>query len=174
MTNLAKIISISAFVLLMIPSLGMTNTVINNDTTRSTDGIEELDNLFNKFQKSDAIYQDLNTNYFEYVNFSLEHRKRVLTWQYFSTIIIFCVVVLIVVTGLFLSYFHFKRSLITQDNSETELELSKSGFKIRSSVIGILILTISIAFFYLYLTHVYEIKEIKPIDVEMLKPVSDY
>jgi len=98
----------------------------------------------------------------------LNHRRKVLNWQYHSSIIIFFVVILIVLTGLILSYLHFKRSLVTNENAETELEISKSGLKVRSSIIGIIILVISIAFFYLYLTHIYKIEEIKPIQTTEL------
>ncbi|MDZ7741246.1 MAG: hypothetical protein U5Q03_05725 [Bacteroidota bacterium] len=82
-------------------------------------------------------------------------------WQYYSSIVILGVVLLIVLTGLLLPYLHFRHSLKTNDSSETEISLGKSGFKVRSSIIGIIILVISVAFFYLYLAHVYEIEEVE-------------
>ena len=51
-----------------------------------------------------------------------------------------------------------KKSEDNQLGSGTNLELSASGIKVTSSVLGIIILAISIGFFYLYLAHVYPIK----------------
>jgi hypothetical protein len=42
----------------------------------------------------------------------------------------------------------------------TELEISKSGVKVSSPILGVIILVISLAFFYLYLVYVYPIEEI--------------
>jgi hypothetical protein len=43
---------------------------------------------------------------------------------------------------------------------ETEFSLSLSDVKVRSPVLGVIILTISLAFFYLYLVHVYPIRNV--------------
>ena len=43
---------------------------------------------------------------------------------------------------------------------ETELSLSLREVKVRSPVLGVIILTISLAFFYLYLVHVYPIRNV--------------
>jgi hypothetical protein len=41
----------------------------------------------------------------------------------------------------------------------TSIEAGKSGFKISSPVLGVIILTLSLAFFYLYLVHVYPVSD---------------
>ncbi|MDN3670709.1 hypothetical protein QWY93_15400 [Echinicola jeungdonensis] len=96
----------------------------------------------------------------EYKLFSLEHRKKVFNWQYYSSIIIFVTVLLIVYSGLILSFMHFRQSLKSDLDNETELEIGKTGIKVKSSIIGIIILLISVSFLYLYLAHVYQIKEV--------------
>lgn len=45
---------------------------------------------------------------------------------------------------------------------KNDLELSTTGVKVNSSVLGVIILVLSIAFFYLYIMYVYPIKYISP------------
>jgi hypothetical protein len=42
----------------------------------------------------------------------------------------------------------------------TQLEVSAKGVVVNSSVMGVIILALSLAFFYLYLVHVYPIKDV--------------
>ncbi|MFN0275300.1 MAG: hypothetical protein ACKVPJ_06125 [Chitinophagales bacterium] len=128
--------------------------------------------------------------YNSYYTGNLNHRENTFLWQYQSGKIIFWVVILIVIAGLIFSgmqfYITYKHmtgmikttnSLGTTDNTaeteqksvvpdaindmnKTDLSLSPEGLKINTSVIGLIILVISIAFFYLYLIHIYPIKEV--------------
>lgn len=115
---------------------------------------------------------------------SLQHRRRVFDWQHTSSIIIFWVVIIIVFIGLIFSGIQFYISMqsslaskkkrrtknaLTEGQPETvenpspevaEFEASLQGIKVKSSVLGIIILGISLAFFYLYLAHVYPISEV--------------
>ncbi len=83
-------------------------------------------------------------------------------------------VIIIVFFGLIFSGIQFYISLQTSlagkkaQNAEAapnpspevaEFEASLQGVKVKSSVLGIIILSISLAFFYLYLAHVYPIFE---------------
>jgi len=43
---------------------------------------------------------------------------------------------------------------------DTDLELSTTGVKVSSNILGVVILSLSLAFFYLYLAFVYPIQEI--------------
>ncbi|MGH7596078.1 MAG: hypothetical protein ACREOI_06975 [bacterium] len=115
---------------------------------------------------------------------SLQHRRRVFDWQHVSSIIIFWVVIIIVFVGLAFSGIQFYISMQSSlagskkrrpqsalaegqpENVESppaevaEFEASLQGIKVKSSVLGIIILGISLAFFYLYLAHVYPISEV--------------
>lgn len=93
----------------------------------------------------------------EVFRFTFNQNKKVFQWQYISSIIIFFVVVLIVLTGLFLSYLQFKKSA----ESNTKLEIGSSGIKIDTAVIGLAILTLSLSFLFLYLKYVYPISIVK-------------
>jgi hypothetical protein len=146
---------------------------------------------------------------------SLDYEKRIYEWQFFTTKIVFIVVIGLVLAGVFFSWTQFQYSLAvdraerrarsrllnlnrrkaatkaaaakatravanetkeadkddetkpadTSDdddssisNLDSELEASLSGLKVKTSMLGVLILTISFLFFYLFLQVVYPIK----------------
>jgi hypothetical protein len=104
-------------------------------------------------------------------DFAAMHQQRCFAWQFYSSIIIFIMVVFIVVMGLILSYKQFKltevqvKANISKPKSETteiasedtNIEISETGLKINTGVIGLAILFLSLAFFFLYLKYVYQI-----------------
>ena len=122
----------------------------------------------------------INSNYHNdsinlaYQKFNLIHWKRSFAWQYYSSIVIFILVVMIVLFGLYLSYSQFslvsnmikkneeRNDKIKLDTTNIEilkadLEIHKDGVKISTAVVGLVILVISIVFFFLYLKFVYPI-----------------
>ncbi len=115
-----------------------------------------------------AEYKRAMSAYYQYRVFGYEHRKNVFAWQSFSTKVTFWVVLMLVFSGIIFSGIQFYKSIKQgfaeggdlQGGSGTELELSTSGIKVTSPVLGVIILVISLAFFYLYLIHVYPIREI--------------
>jgi len=107
-------------------------------------------------------------SYYETYSEGMKHRTAVLNWQYRSAIVIFIIVLAIVAVGVYFAYIQFRMDIVrsrasqgTGDDARSELELSTSGIKVSSPVLGVIILAISIAFLYLYLVHVYPISEIK-------------
>lgn len=104
--------------------------------------------------------------------FAVAHQKRTFTQQYYSSIIIFIMVLAIVVMGLILSYKQFKlneeivrhsikekrENIDNGTNTEASLEVGKDGIKMNTAVIGLMILAISLVFFFLYLRFVYHIE----------------
>lgn len=82
--------------------------------------------------------------------------------QHWMTIVIFFIVSFLVLGGFYLSYLQFKSDTIREIDSagdaKTSIELSKSGIKFSSSVIGLVVLFMSFMFFYLYVKEVYTIK----------------
>lgn len=111
-------------------------------------------------------YQASLQAYYDYRTSGLHHRSRVFKWQLFSAKLIFGVVVLLVLAGIVFAWLQFKSGL-DKKNSEgetgkavTEFEASTGGIKVSSPVLGVIILVISLAFFYLYLVHVYPIEDI--------------
>jgi hypothetical protein len=100
---------------------------------------------------------------------SLEHNRRVFEWQLRSSRIIFWVVLGLVLIGLIFSGLQFWKAFrarrpISKTESrdmQTELEISTRGVRVSSSVLGVIILVISLAFLYLFLVHVYPIEHVR-------------
>lgn len=115
-----------------------------------------------------AMYQDAMYAYYEYRVSGFEHRKEVFAWQLFSSKLIFWCVLLLVFSGICFSGIQFYKSIRNQqaggetatESSVTEFEASARGIKVTSPVLGVIILVISLAFFYLYLVYVHPIREI--------------
>ncbi|MGH6925362.1 MAG: hypothetical protein ACRED5_16670 [Propylenella sp.] len=111
-----------------------------------------------------AVQRQALTAYYQYRIDGYEHRQRVFRWQLLSSRIIFVMVIFLVLVGVYFSWLQFRSALrggpTPSAPSETTFEASASGFKVSSPVLGVIILAISLAFFYLYLAHVYPISEI--------------
>ena len=80
--------------------------------------------------------------------------------QRYSSLFILTIVICIVLSGLYLSFYQLKLSYSKEksEDNNTDLLITKEKVKISSSIVGVLILFISIGFFYLYLKEVYTIK----------------
>jgi hypothetical protein len=123
----------------------------------------------------------------EYQVWSLKHAEEAYEWQHVSTMVIFVVVILLMVAGVVFSWIQFRQgmhhpvqaiastvSTIAQSTSSpgdaaneapgvieksavTEFSASPQGIKVASSTLGVIILVISMCFFYMYLRYVYPI-----------------
>lgn len=111
-------------------------------------------------------YRESLEAYYAYRQRGYEHRLDVFEWQLLSTKIIFFVVLLLVLAGIYFAAIQFHAGLRRRGDpnpgpaDETEVSLSLSEIKVRSPVLGVIILTVSLAFFYLYLVHVYPIRNV--------------
>jgi len=94
----------------------------------------------------------------EHYVWSLRYTRSTFEWQYASTIAIFFVVMLLICCGLYFSYLQFKTA--ARAPTQTSIKIGKDGLEINSPVIGLLILFLSVGFFYLYLANVYPISEV--------------
>ena len=104
------------------------------------------------------------TAYYEYRVVGYQHRQRVFAWQLLSSRIIFVLVIFLVVVGVFFSWLQFRQALkgtpFGERPQDTTFEASTTGLKVSSPVLGVIILALSLAFFYLYLLYVYPINDI--------------
>ncbi len=111
-----------------------------------------------------STYASYNRAYiaaYDYLVSSYDHRKKVFRWQLISSMIIFVIVVMLVIIGVYFSWQQFKKALAEGKSMEnTELKASLTGIQVSSSVLGIIILVIALLFFYLYLVYVYPISVI--------------
>lgn len=115
--------------------------------------------------ESRAALEAAYTAYYEYQEQGFAHRRNVFIWQLVSSVVIFVVVILLMMAGVYFSWIQFQQGLNENEQGAdqdmtTNLEVSGSGFKISSPILGVIILVISLGFFYLYLVHVYPIREI--------------
>ncbi len=105
------------------------------------------------------------TAYYEYRVTGYQHRQRVFAWQLLSSRIIFVLVIFLVLTGVYFSWLQFRSAMkggtpFAEQAQDTTFEASTSGLKVSSPVLGVIILALSLAFFYLYLLYVYPINDI--------------
>ena len=114
--------------------------------------------------------------YYQYTLDGQAHRSKVFAWQYTSSIVIFVVVILLVLVGVYFSWVQFQRSVEPRAQAgkkpaanteatgtkatQTTIKASAEGFEISSPVLGVIILALSLGFFYLYLAYVYPINEV--------------
>jgi hypothetical protein len=126
-------------------------------------------------------YLESMQRYYEYRANGYAYRSRVFEWQLLSSRVIFLVVLVLVACGIYFAWVQFSAAMlalrrkaaadaaasaVSADAKEapsplaTQLELSSKGIVINSSVLGVIILGLSLAFFYLYLVYVYPIQNV--------------
>lgn len=111
-------------------------------------------------------YQETLRAYFAYRLQGYQQRQRTFEWQLFSSRIIFWTVLALVFAGIYFAAVQFHVGLRggtaarDQADARTEFAASLEGVKVSSPVLGVIILVISLVFFYLYLAFVYPITEI--------------
>jgi len=126
-------------------------------------------------QPTKEQYYAAMREYYNYRILGYKHRMEIFNWQFFSSKIIFFVVIFLVLSGVYFSGVQFHSSMkqkhvigltakdgaagmVAPEKSEiTEVEASLKGIKVSSPILGVIILVISFMFFYLYLVFVYPI-----------------
>lgn len=149
---------------------GVLGALANNLEERSNEisGLDPIDlgsliqfpDGFELSEESLAAAQSAFQGYYDYRVNAFEHRYRVFQWQYYSSIAIFVTVILIVAIGIYFAWRQFHETENKSEMGTTKFEASESGFSISSPVLGVIILLISLAFFYLYLVYVYPINDV--------------
>lgn len=112
--------------------------------------------------------------YYDYRVWAFQHRTKLYDWQLASSRMTFVIVILLVLIGVFFSWLQFRLSLRPRPPVVhslapgappvetaaaavvvTEISAGREGVKVSSPVLGVIILVISLLFFYLYLAYVY-------------------
>jgi hypothetical protein len=117
-----------------------------------------------------ACEEALKENYLYQAN-AFRHRKDVFDWSLTADKLMFAVVNLLVLSGLAFAAIQFRLALKqshpaaegkekADDPMATNMEISTGGIKVTSSVLGVIVLLISMAFFFLYARYVYPIQEV--------------
>src|SRR5262245_17417057 len=117
-----------------------------------------------KDESTDKAFLTAMREYYAYKSSGLQHRSRVFEWQLFSSKLIFLIVLMLVSVGVIFAALQFRaglrRTRADARDAATAIDVSTGGIKVSSPVLGVIILVISLAFFYLYLVYVYPISEI--------------
>ncbi len=127
----------------------------------------EAPSAFLSDPSTQAKYLAALQEYYGYRIAGLQHRRAVFKWQLFSAKVLFVVVQVLVCAGIYFAAVQFHRGLgrksgprTGEGEERTEFVASVKGIKVSSPVLGVVILVISLAFFYLYLVYVYPIEDI--------------
>jgi len=168
-------------VVLQLLSIGHSMARTPNDTlnpNKLTQLLQATDEKYGKLAHKDSTLENIITlskndsllqkELYDYYHFGLEHRKQTFTWNLTSSKITFWVVIILVFAGIAFAGFQFYIAMQERRTASklppmdlgTQLEAGKDGIKVSSPVLGVIILVISLLFFYLYLAYVYPIKEI--------------
>lgn len=105
-------------------------------------------------------YEDALRAYYRYRQQGYDKRLQAFAWQAWSSKVIFFVVLLLVLVGIVFAAIQFRAGLGGSGKPgelDTEFAVDLKGVRVRSPVLGVIVLTISLAFFYLYLLYVYPI-----------------
>jgi hypothetical protein len=126
----------------------------------------------------------LNDRYVSHLEWQFDFAQRSWSWHFYSTILLFFIVLMIVAFGLYITYLQFKKDYKskvvgkgaspstdggkpkggTQESDQaaagasTTMKLSAAGLELSSQIIGLFVLGFSLAFFYLYVKEVYPIQ----------------
>jgi hypothetical protein len=115
-------------------------------------------------QVPSAASIELYASEVQYEVWRQKHTERIFAWQFYSSLVLFLVVLALVAAGLYFAYMQFKLSFHTADSKfeKEEVTLSAHGLVLKSSFLGVVILAFSLAFFFLYLRYVYPISATDP------------
>jgi hypothetical protein len=100
--------------------------------------------------------------YYDYHRWGLRLRQRSYEWQLQSSKIIFVVVLLLVGLGIYFAWVQFHVDIVRGTPPAqivSEITAGKEGLRVSSPVLGVIILVLSLLFFYLYLAFVYPITQ---------------
>lgn len=135
-----------------------------NELLLITDLISSFLDLRKTRDKSDLQSDDwkkLEHAYFEHLSWRFEYPKRIFRQQAFSAWLITFIVVALIISGLLFSFVQLQ-SAITLGNLtslQSEVTIETAGkLSLSSSIVGAVVLVISLVFFYLYLKNVFKIQ----------------
>ena len=134
---------------------------------------------------SPAILAKDQEDYARYVQWQRDYARRGWEWHLFSTQFLFAMVMAIVAFGLWLTHKQFQRDYMPHDAvapqspaqaatpapipapapapapAPSTVKIGPAGLELTSQVVGLLVLAISVAFFYFYVKEVYPMREVE-------------
>jgi hypothetical protein len=115
---------------------------------------DNIENLFNAAVEDVRKQKELTDELYEYKLFNIKHNEAVLKWDLFITKFFFFFTVGITSYGIWFA--------IKNINAKANVEITPDGIKIKGTI-GLILLFLSLAFFYLYMKIVYPIQVLSAI-----------
>ena len=110
-----------------------------------------------------SAYLEAKKKEYEYVTKVMQLNIEAFNAQRWSAYAILFLVVVVVISGISFSGFQLWKSIsVAGVQTTNELELSASKVRVTSSVVGIIVLMISLAFLYIYTVQIYQIRILPP------------
>ena len=91
----------------------------------------------------------------DFFNWSTDHRASVFMWQRYTTVVSYILIVSIIVVGIYLAVLEFNKGR----SGVTKLKFGADGVEISSEIIGLIVLTLSLAFTYFYIDRIYPVND---------------
>jgi hypothetical protein len=102
---------------------------------------------------------DAQRKSFEYTSAIMDSNINVLRGQQFASSVVLFLVVIIVFSGILFAGFQLWKSVaVAGVQNSSDLELSAAKVRVTSSVVGVTVLVISLAFLYIYTKEIYVIR----------------
>ena len=128
---------------------------------------ENLANNYLKLKKSlekedlkSPEWKKLEAAYYQHLTWRFEYPEKTFGKQKVYSIVISIVVMILILSGLVFAFLQLRYAIQIGnfENLTTELSMDAAGkVSVKSSIIGAVVLVISLAFFYLYLKNVFRI-----------------
>ena len=122
-------------------------------------------------QKVYDAYLELKKSEFAYYKHLMEVNLDVFYVQKIASYVVLFLVFVVVTSGVLYSGFQLWKSVsIAGVQASSDLEISAAKVRVTSSVVGIVVLAISLAFLFIYTREVYTIRALQPIQPEAASP----
>lgn len=131
---------------------------ISSDTTRGIDFIAAPVGVAGDSALQSKYFESVKA-YYDYRIKGFQHRHSVFTWQLQSSKMVFVAVLFLLLAGVVFSGIQFWKGLKDNQMGATSLEALPTGIKVSSPVLGIIVLVISLLFFYLYLVYIFPVRD---------------
>ena len=131
------------------------------DTASTKAYYDALTEYYNTVEAKNVTNAQTIDSVGSYYIWALKNRQFIIERQQITGSLIFALVTLLVLAGLAFSVIQFRIALKSINKRSahslnvTSFKASLTGIEVSSSILGIIILALSLAFFYLYLTNVY-------------------
>jgi hypothetical protein len=119
-------------------------------------------------QKVYDAYLDLKRSEFDYYKQLMGVNLEVFHVQKTASYVVLFLVFIVVTSGVLYSGFQLWKSVsVAGVQATSDMEISAAKVRVTSSVVGIIVLAISLAFLFIYTREVYTIKSLQPIKPEV-------